>query len=149
MKKKTIWIIVGVVVLVLAGAIIFTQVGGTNVDNNGEAFLIAIRDEDLDTAYALCSEDLQASLGGAEYLEFYFDPGVAQMTSYEFTLTQSAMEDGRSATLMSGTAYIKPDFTSQFDIWLIREKGEAKVARFVFQDPVRLNTPTAPVSPAE
>ncbi len=102
-NKQTIFIIIGVIAALGLGACLLTPVlmksamGELDVtldemmSASGEHFIQALADEEYETAYDLCTADLQAQIGGPEDLAAMFS-SMDSITSWTYDTWMNEVE---------------------------------------------------------
>ena len=131
--KKALLVIVGVIALLIVGGImILSSIGNVlgGVTETGDAFMTAIQNEELDTAYAMLSTELMAEVSEENFVETFTN---SNLESWEFAgseVSASAGEQGRAN--LNGTAMFGG---SEFDIVLnfVNQDDSWKLIGFNFE----------------
>ncbi len=100
-------------------------------EDTGEQFLQAIKSEDFGVAFDLCTPELQAELGDAADLAFYFPTDILQLDSWTATVT----EDASTATVsyMAGDVTFTDGTEGTYSLTLKQIENQYLVDNFAFE----------------
>ncbi|MBN2500749.1 MAG: hypothetical protein JXB38_08235 [Anaerolineales bacterium] len=104
---------------------------GAKPEDTGEQFLQAIKSEDFDAAFDLCAPDLQAELGEAADLAFYFPTDVLQLDSWTATVTADA--SAATVSYMEGDVTFVDGTEGTYSLTLKQVDNQYLVDNFAFE----------------
>ena len=104
---------------------------GAKPEATGEKFLQAIKDEDFEAAFNLCTPDLQAELGSPTDLAFYFPTDVLQLDSWTATMTQDASDTALSK--MTGDVTFTDGTEGTYTLTLTQSNRRYLIDNFSFE----------------
>jgi hypothetical protein len=143
MKKRTIFIIIAIILVILIGIFAVMQLLGPAVQNvysnimddaaeTGEDFLGALKDANYQQAFSLCSTALKQEVGNASNLETMF-MAVKPLDTWEYELQTAESETGESAVGLIGEITYYDGSIADFQMFIVFEDGTPKVAAFEFK----------------
>ena len=104
---------------------------GAKPEDTGEQFLQAIKSEDFEAAYGLCTSDLQAELGDATDLAFYFPTDVLQLDTWTATVTMD--ESTVTISYMAGDVTFTDGTEGTYSLTLKQIENQYLVDNFAFE----------------
>ena len=126
MKTKNLYLLF--ILLTLCGLLVAC---GAKPEDVGEQFLQAIKDEDFESAFELCSPDLQAELGDSTDLAFYFPTDVLQLDRWTSTVTQDTSDE--TVSIMEGDVTFTDGTEGTYSLTLKQVGNQYLVDNFTFE----------------
>ena len=126
MKTKKLYLVF--IILAVCGLLVAC---GAKPEETGKQFLQAIKDEDFEAAFKLCSPDLQAELGDATDLAFYFPTDVLQLDRWTSTVTPDATDSAVST--MAGDVTFTDGTEGTYSLTLKQIDKQYRVDNFAFE----------------
>lgn len=94
----------------------------------GEEFLVALKEEDFEKAFSLCSSDFQELLGSVDYLAEMFKD--VEIDTWESEAQAIKTESGKEGIGLFGVLTLAGGIQLDFEIILLKEGDNYMVAGF-------------------